>query len=145
MTRPSNTTTTVAILGTDALAEGILAQLLHKEGYATKILGAYPTGVVDELLDGVDLLLLAPGLDSDVRRAFLETMRSTPKTAAMPVLPISPALKLALLDELAGSAPWRSLFEELVGQIGAALERAATSAKALVVDCGEPAVQADGP
>jgi hypothetical protein len=145
MTHPTSTSTTVAILGTDALAEDILAQLLEREGYAVKILGAYPTGIVDELLDGVDLLLLALGLDSDVRRAFLETMRSAPGTAATPVLPLSPALKQALLDELSATAPWRSLFEELIVQIGAALDRAAASARALVVDCGGPAIQADAP
>ena len=132
MTRPSNTPATlVAILGPDTLAEDILARLLEREGYAVRSLGAYPSGVVDELLEGVDLLLLAPGLDADVRRAFLETMRSTPETAAIPVLPLSPAVKQVLLDELSASAPWRSLLEELVGQIGAAFERAARSVESL--------------
>jgi hypothetical protein len=139
MTHPSNTTTTVAILGPDTLAEDILVRLLEREGYATRLLEAYPAGVVEELLDGADLLLLAPGLDSDVRRAFLEAMRSIPKTAALPVLPLSPTLRQALLDELSASTSWRSHFEELVGQIGAALERAAASARALVVDGGESA------
>ena len=145
MSQPSSTSTTVAILGTDTLAEDILVRLLEREGYNTRLLEAYPTGVVEELLDGADLLLLAPGLDSDVRRAFLETMRSAPGTAHIPVLPLSGALKQALLDELAVSASWRSLFEELTGQIVATLESAAVSARALVVDCGEPAVQADAP
>jgi hypothetical protein len=48
-------------------------------------------------------------------------VRSTQESAAIPVLPLSSALKLALLDELSASASWSSLFEELVGQIGAAL------------------------
>ncbi len=73
-------------------------------------------------------------------------MRSAPQTAATPVLPLSPALKGALLDELSASAPWRSLFEELKSQIGAALERAAASAGALLgVDAREPAAQPDAP
>ncbi len=62
---------TIAILGPDTLAEDILVRLLEREGYAVRSLGAYPSGVVEELLDGADLLLLAPGLDSDVRRTFL--------------------------------------------------------------------------
>jgi hypothetical protein len=69
-------------------------------------------------------------------------MRSTPKTAAIPVLSLPAALKLALLDELGASASWRSLFEVLVGQIGAALQiGAAASARALLVEGrgGEPA------
>lgn len=144
MTHRSSTTTTVAILGTDTLAEGILARLLEREGYATRILEAsYPMRMVDELLDGVDLLLLTPGLSPDVRGAFLEAMSSSPKTAAVPVLSFSDALKLALVDELAVNVSWRSLFDELVGQIGAALERAAASTRALVADCGEPAAQPD--
>ena len=115
------TPTVVAILGPDTMVEAILARLLHKEGYATRHLEAsYPTGRMDELLDGVDVVILAPGQKESVGEAFLEAMRSTPKTAAIPVLPVSSALKLAMLDELAASASWRSLFEELVCEIEAA-------------------------
>ncbi len=73
----------------------------------------------------MDILLQAPGLKDGTREAFLTAMRSTQQTAAMPVLPLSSALKLALLDELSASAPWRGLFEKLVSQIGAALARVA--------------------
>ena len=141
MTHPSSTSTTVAILGTDTLAEGILARLLEREGYATRILEAsYPMRMVDELLDGVDLLLLTPGLKADVRGAFLEAMSSSPKTAAVPVLSFSDTLKLALVDELAVSVSWQNLFKELTSHMGAALERAAASTGALLaVDGGEPA------
>jgi hypothetical protein len=146
VSRPRSTTTTVAILGTDALAEDILARLLEREGYSVRHLEAHPTVLIDGPLDGVDILLLAPGLDDGVRGTFLEAIRSAPKIAAIPVLPLSSTLKLALLDELSASAPWRSLFEELVGQIGSALKRAAASAGALVVEgCGgeAPAPQVD--
>jgi hypothetical protein len=58
MTHPSSapTTVVVAILGTDALAEDILARLLEREGYTTRHLEAYPTDPMDERLDGVDVL-----------------------------------------------------------------------------------------
>ncbi len=135
MTHPRNTTTTVAILGTDALAEGILARLLQKEGYATTILEAHPAKVAEGLLEGVDLLLLAPRMKDGVREGFLEAMSTTPETSATPVLTLSDALKMALLDELSAGVPWRGLFEELVGQIGAALKGAAESAEALVAEC----------
>ena len=142
------TTTVVAILGAVTLGEDILARLLQQEGYATRLIEAHPTGLVDddELLEGVDVVLLSPGLKESVREAFLEAMRSTQESAAIPVLPLSAALRLALLDELSASASWRSLFEELVGQIGAALQRAAASARALLVEgCGgePPTAQAD--
>ncbi len=149
MTHPRSapTTVVVAILGTDALAEDILARLLEREGYHVRHLEAYPTDPMDERLDGVDVLLLCPGLKDGAREAFLEAMRGTQETAAIPVLPLSSALKLALLDELSAGASWSGLFEELVGQIGAALQRAAASAGALVVEGSgaepPPAAQAD--
>jgi hypothetical protein len=139
------TTTVVAIVGTDALAEDILSRLLEREGYDVRHLEAHPTGPVEGSLDGVDILLLAPGVDAQAREVFLKDLRSAPETAAIPVLPLSSALKLALLDELSAGASWRGLFEELVGQIGDALTRAAEGARALVVEgCGAepPAAQA---
>jgi hypothetical protein len=146
MTHPRSTnTTTVAILGPDTIVEGILARLLHKEGYATRLLDPNPTRAADELLEGVDALLLTPGLDAEMSGPLFEAMRSNPKTAAIPVLPLPAALKLAMLDELSASAPWQSLFDELVGQIGAALQRAAASAGAFLVDGGEAAAQPDAP
>jgi hypothetical protein len=150
MTHPSSAASTVvvAILGTEALAEDILARLLEREGYHVRHLEAYPTDPMDERLEGVDVLLLVPGLKDAAREAFLEAVRSTQESAAIPILPLSSALKLALLDELSAGASWRTLFEELVGHIRATLERAATSASALVVDGpgGEPpAAQADAP
>jgi hypothetical protein len=81
-----------------------------------------------------------------VHESCLEAIGGTPKTVAIPVLPLSSALKMALLDELSANAPWRSLYEELVGQIGAALARTAASAGALVVEGrggDPPAAQAD--
>jgi hypothetical protein len=52
--------TTIAIVGADALAEDILAQLLQEEGYTTRVHEVHPIGLTEELLDGVDVVLLAP-------------------------------------------------------------------------------------
>jgi hypothetical protein len=73
---------------------------------------------------------------------------SIPKTAVKPVLALLYARKGALLDEFSASPSWLSLFEELVEQIRDGLERAAESAKALLVEgsTAEPppaAAQAD--
>jgi hypothetical protein len=116
-------TTTVAILGADTLAEDILAKLLRDEGYSTRVLEAYPTGLVTELMDGVDVLLLIPDLNPSVRECFLETMRSTPGTAPIPLIPLSPTLKEALLDELAVEVSWRQQLQRLVHGIEVALGR----------------------
>jgi len=45
-----------------------------------KTLEAYPTGVMDELLEGVGILLLTPSLSPYVPGAFLGAMRSIRKT-----------------------------------------------------------------
>ena len=94
--------TTVAILGTDALSEDILVRLLGREGYSVRHLSvrhleAHPEVLADVLPEGADILLLAPGLKDGAREAALGVVRSNLKTASMPVLPISSALKQALL------------------------------------------------
>ena len=117
--------TTIAILGADALAEDILAQLLREEGYATRLYEALPTGLMDDLLADADLLLLTPSLHDGVSETVLGAMKNTPRAAATmpPVLSLSHTFKEALLDELAVSEPWRHQFKQLVRQIEAALRR----------------------
>ena len=127
--RSQRITTVVAILGANTLVEDILARLLEHEGYDVRHLEAHLTGLVEELLEGVDILLLAPGLKDGACEEFLKAVNATPETSAIPVLTFSEALKMALLDELSAGTPWHGLFEELVGQIGSALKRAAASAK----------------
>ena len=131
---------TVAILGANALLDRILALLLKDEGYDTKLLEAYPTGLRNELLSRVDVLLLSPYLDTDVRWAFLEAMRSTPEEAQrIPVLSLSVPLLMALQDELSINVSWQSLFEGLVQELEAALlAEAEASAEAIPADTGQP-------
>ena len=72
--QPSRQPTTIAVLGADTVVGHALCALLEGSGYDTSPLDAYPTGVVDELLDGTDLLLIVPRLDEGVREAFLGAM-----------------------------------------------------------------------
>jgi hypothetical protein len=62
--------TTIAILGGNPVVGGVLSPLLGGFGYSIRVLETYPSGVVDDLLDGVDALLRAPGLDDGMREAF---------------------------------------------------------------------------
>ncbi|HZF58592.1 MAG TPA: hypothetical protein VEZ19_08965 [Rubrobacter sp.] len=128
MPPPTSPTTTVAILGADTLAEDILAKLLREAGYSTRLLEAHPAGLVDQWLDGADVLLLTPGLDDDVRRSFLEATRSIPETASVPLILLPAALEEALLDELAVEVSWRQELDRLVREIEVALGRAGGSA-----------------
>ena len=101
-----------------------LCALLEGSGYDTTPLDAYPTGVVDELLEGADLLLLAPRLDEGVREAFLGAMgKSTPQKEGMPVISLSTTRQRRSCQEKEGvlSVPWPCSIEDLVGHIEAAL------------------------
>ena len=115
--------TTIAILGADTVVGSALCALLEGYGYKTIPLDAYPTGVVDELLDGADLLLLAPRLDKDVREAFLGAMGKTvPQTADVPVIALTTTLEEGLPEkEGVISVPWPCETKVLVERIEAAL------------------------
>lgn len=119
-------TTTIAILGGSPVAESALALLLEGEGYNIKIIERYPTEDVQESLEGVDVLLLYNGLSNGTRQSFLRFLKSSPKTAQMPILRLSSTLEGELLsaeDEYI-SVAWPTRIEDLARQIEAALRAA---------------------
>jgi hypothetical protein len=119
--------TTIAILGGNPVVGGALSVLLEGFGYSTKVLEAYPSGVVDELLDGADLLLLTPRVDEGVREAFLGAMgKSAPQKASMPVIALTTAVQERPQDEGVQSVPWPCETKVLVECIEAALLDAPT-------------------
>jgi hypothetical protein len=116
-------TTTIAILGCDTVVGRSLSVLLEGSGYKTKLLDAYPTGIVDELLEGAHLLILTPRVDQGVREAFLGAMgKSTPQKADMPVIALHTDLEEELPEkEGVISVPWPCETKDLVDHIEAAL------------------------
>jgi hypothetical protein len=101
-----------------------LCALLEGSGYETIPLDAYPTGVVDELLDGSDLLLVVPRLDEGVREAFLGAIgKSALQRARMPVISLSTSAEESTPEERVLSVPWPCTTEDLVSRIEAALGR----------------------
>ena len=115
--------TTIAILGADTVVGGALCALLGDHGYRINPLDAHPTGVVDELLEGADLLLLAPRLDKGAREAFLGAIgKSAPQRADVPVIALSTAVEEGLPEkEGVLSVPWPCETRVLVERIEAAL------------------------
>jgi hypothetical protein len=97
--------------------------LLEGSGYETTVLDSYPTGVVDELLEGAHLLILTPRVDQGVREAFLGAMgKSTPQKADMPVIALTTAIEEELPEkEGVISVPWPCETKVLVERIEAAL------------------------
>jgi hypothetical protein len=114
---------TIAILGCDTVVGRSLSLLLESSGYETTLLDAYPTGVVDELLEGAHLLILTPRVDQGVREAFLGAMgKSTPQKADMPAIALHTALEENLPEkEGVISVPWPCETKDLVERIEAAL------------------------
>jgi hypothetical protein len=115
---------TIAILGSDTVVGRALCALLESSGYRTIPIDAYPTGVVDELLESANLLLLTPRVDQGVREAFVGAMgKSTPQRAQMPVIALHTALEEEDLPEKEGviRVPWPSETKVLVDHIEAAL------------------------
>ncbi len=113
---------TIAILGSDTVVGGALCALLGAHGYRINPLDAHPTGVVDELLEGADLLLLAPRLDGGMREAFVGVMgKTTPQKADMPVIALTTAVEESPQEERVISVPWPCETKVLVERIEAAL------------------------
>ena len=119
--REDQPTTTVAILGSDTVVGRTLSLLLEGHGYQTILLDSYPTGIVDELLEGAHLLLLTPRLDEGVREAFLGAMgKRAPQKGNLPVISLS-TTESTRGEEGVLSVPWPCSIEDLVGHIETAL------------------------
>jgi hypothetical protein len=131
---------TIAILGADTVVGRALCALLESSGYQTRPLDAYPIGVVDELLEGANLLLLTPRVDEGVREAFVGAMgKSTPQKADIPVIALSTDTEEDLPEkEGVISVPWPCKTKVLVDHIEAALldAPAASSAPTTQADTG---------
>jgi hypothetical protein len=130
---------TIAILGCDTVVGRSLSVLLEGSGYRTTILDSYPTGVVDELLDGAHLLLLTPRVDEGVREAFLGAMgKSTPQKAEMPVIALRTAPEEEMPEKEEGviSVPWPCETKVLVERIEAALLDAPAAATSPTTQAG---------
>ena len=111
---------TIAILGADTVVGSAICALLEAHGYRTAPIDAYPTGIADELLEGADLLLLAPRLEEDVREAFLGAMgkNNNPRGADLPVIALSTAVEEGLPEkEGVLRVPWPCETRALVERI----------------------------
>ena len=114
---------TIAVLGADTVVGSALCALLGGCGYRINPLDARPSGVVDELLEGANLLLLAPRLEEDEREAFLGAIgKRDPSRASTPVIALTTALEEGMPEkEGVISVPWPCETRVLVQRIEAAL------------------------
>jgi hypothetical protein len=77
--------TSVAIVGGDAIVGQALELLLGSADFSARFLSE-PSLEEPGWLDGVKLLLLAPGLDSERRKALLRLIDERPSEPRIPVL-----------------------------------------------------------
>jgi hypothetical protein len=121
--RPSQGSTTVAILGDDPIVNRGLQLLLKGVGYEP-LLSRGSNGRASKVdLDGVDVVLLGPALGDDRREAFLSSMKSSPATACIPVLTLSTVQNEAFTEDV-GLVPWPCNIEDLERRIESALRGA---------------------
>jgi len=115
--------TTIAILGGDSVVGRVLEILLQGLSYDTRLIDEIDAGTPEELLGGVQLLLATPTVSAESRARFLDSVRSTPGTATIPVLTLSTAPKTDPADQ-AGLVLWPCRLEDLRMEIDAALPTA---------------------
>jgi CheY-like chemotaxis protein len=126
----SSTTTTVAILGANAVVENAIAQLLEGDGYSTRVLKPFPMGGAqgEEMPDigGADLMILAPSLSPSECDAFLAARRRTTqergtRLSPIPVIvltsPMRETPRLLGEEEAVRSVLWPTSREGLVREI----------------------------
>ena len=123
--------TTVAILGGDPLVGRALELLLEGAGYEVRLLAELDATGVEDLLHGVDVLILDRGLSDGRRGDFMGSLASTLETATIPVLSLSPGPEGNAAEE-DRVVPWPCKIEDLVREIEAA--RGAAGAKEPIED-----------
>jgi DNA-binding response OmpR family regulator len=111
--------TTVAILSGDPLVGRALELLLQGAGYEVRLLEEPDASRVEDLLGGIDVLILDRGLTNGRREGFLGAMAGTLETATIPVLSLSPGSEGTSAEE-DRVVPWPCKIEDLVREIEAA-------------------------
>ena len=113
----------IVILGGDLLVSRSLELALRGAGYDARYLNGSFTDEPTELLDGVRLVIFAPRMSSERRKAFLSRLRGTPATAGVPVLDLVTASDASEngREDLVDPVLWPCFTEELEREIEAAL------------------------
>lgn len=122
MARLGASTPTVVVLGGDRVVGRALELLLWSTDWNVRFL-TEPSSDEGGLLKGARLLLLAPGLSAEHRRALVTDIRSTPATARVPILQLGydPDGLQGSQADMGRFVPWPCRAEELKRHIDAAL------------------------
>lgn len=129
----------VAILSGESVAGQALGLLLQSVGYQTRLLTEPDLDEVGGLLDGVQLLILAPTVSERYREDFLRSIEYVSVMAGKPVLELVTSSS-SLPPLTRGRVLWPCRIEELQREIETALLVGSESSGALSVerDTGSP-------
>jgi hypothetical protein len=112
-------TSLVAIVGEDAIVGKALELVLGSADFSARFLSE-PSLEEPGWLDGIKLLLLAPRLDSERRKALLEFIDSRPSGSRIPVLELIDSAQAAQVGD-GYFVPWPCRAEELKQRVTDAL------------------------
>ena len=113
---------TIAILGTDTAVGQAISLLLREEGYEIRKVDASQSGPPDDLMEGVDLLLIPPDLIHRRCEESLAALRERHERIGVPVLSLTAVKEGLLHDEgEVRVVPWPITIEELARDIEGAL------------------------
>ena len=113
---------TIALLGTDTVVDHALSPQKQREGYEIRILEAPPTGLPEDLMEGVNLLLISPGLVHERCEESLAALRGKRERMDVPVVSLSSAVNEGLLhEEEVRVVPWPIHIEGVAREIEGAL------------------------
>jgi hypothetical protein len=113
--------TRVAVLGADTVVGRAICALLEGFGYQITPIDSRPTELVDELLEGADLLLVAPRLEGGACEAFLGVIGKGSPNADMPVIALSTVLEGVTPEGRVESVTWPCETKALAERIEAAI------------------------
>jgi hypothetical protein len=113
--------TTIALLGTDTAVGWAILLLLREDGYEIRMVEAPQAGTPDDLMEGVDLLLIPPDLVRRRCEESLAALRGKREGIGVPVLSLTAVKEEFLHEEEVRVVPWPINIEELVREIEGAL------------------------
>ena len=116
-----------------------IALLLEGIGYETKTLEAPPTGVLNDLLAGVDLLLVSPGLSDERRVESLAVLGGVEEKIRVPVIELTSTVREGLFADRAGRMPWPTSIQALAREIEATLRISARDTDVQIGNLADPA------
>ena len=113
--------TTIALFGTDTAVGWAALLLLREEDYEIRMVEARRAGLQDDLMEGVDLLLIPPDFVHSRCEESLAALRGKRERLGVPVLSLTAVKEGLLHDEQVRVVPWPINIEELSREIEGAL------------------------